>query len=43
VEKDYNLLVLGSSGESGGTMHVFTPLVDNVVRLAPWPRTSRMR
>ena len=36
VEKDYDLLVLGSSGDSGAT-HVFTPLVDSVVRLAPCP------
>lgn len=37
AEKDYDLLVLGATEASKGSNVLFTPLVDNLVRLAPCP------
>jgi Kef-type K+ transport system membrane component KefB len=35
--KDYDLLIVGASGEAGRSELLFTPLVDYLVRMAPCP------
>jgi Kef-type K+ transport system membrane component KefB len=37
AQKDYDLLVLGASDQSGDTSALFNPLVDELMRLAPCP------
>jgi Kef-type K+ transport system membrane component KefB/nucleotide-binding universal stress UspA family protein len=37
AKKNYDLLVMGAAGETGGTEILFNPLVDSVVRLSPCP------